>query len=147
MTTCKECGKETTKLYGDMCQGCYMYFRNGGKVYAPAEKGRVEYTEDGKVICHICGRAYKRLGSHIKESHGMTIKEYKEQFGLCAKAKTTEETYSSTMSKYAKKYHMDEQLKRTGKNTRFKKGDKTRKGKPVRLQEILEKIDRFNKES
>ena len=29
----------------------------------------------GKVICHICGRAYTRLGSHVKESHDMTIEE------------------------------------------------------------------------
>ena len=147
MTTCKECKKEITKSYGGLCQGCYNYFSKGGKVYPPATYGRVEHTENGNVICHICGRAYTRLGSHIKESHGMTIKEYKERFGLCANARTTEETYSKKMSNYARKYRMDEMLLRVGIFTRITKGDKhMRKGKPVRLQEILDKRDRFKKE-
>ena len=141
---CKECGKPISgKSYGGMCQGCYKYFKNGGTTNPLPEHGRIKYDETGKVICHVCGRAYSRLGSHIKESHNMTIKEYKEMYGLCANARTTAEDYSSTMRTLAYKYKMDEQLIETGKSTRFKKGDSTaRKNKKVRLQEILDKKDR-----
>ena len=138
---CKECGKQINgKSYGGMCQGCYHYFKNGGTINPIPEHGRIEHDENGKVVCHVCGRAYSRLGSHIKESHNMTIKEYKEKYGLCANARTTEENYSKTMRTLAYKYNMDKQLIETGKNTRFKNGDSTaRKNKEVRLQEILDK--------
>ena len=83
MKVCKECGKIIEgKSYSGDCQGCYHYFRNGGTVNPLAEHGRIKHDATGKVICHICGRAYTRLGSHVKESHGITIEEYKEEFGL-----------------------------------------------------------------
>lgn len=144
MNICKACGKEFKgKSYSGMCQGCYHYFRNGGTINHLPEYGRIEYDNTGKVICHICGRAYTRLGSHVRESHGMTIEEYKEEFGLCKRSKTTENCYSQTMRDYALNNQMDEQLLRVGRNTRIKKGQvNMRKGKKVCLQEILEKRDR-----
>ena len=140
---CKECGKQIGyKVFsGGTCQSCYNYFRKGGIVYPIPEHGRIEHDVSGKVICHMCGRAFIRLGSHIKESHNMSIKEYKEKFGLCANARTTESNYSKTMKKLAYDNHMAEQLQEVGKNTRLKKGNSVRKGK-VRLQEILDKRDR-----
>lgn len=144
MSVCKECGKIIEgKTYGGMCQGCYHYFRNGGTVNPLPEHGRIKHDATGKVICHICGRAYTRLGSHVKESHGMTIEEYKEEFGLCKRARTTECCYSQVMRVHAKNNNMDEQLLRTGKDTRIKKGQNAmRKGKKVCVQEILDKRDR-----
>jgi hypothetical protein len=123
-----------------MCQGCYNYFRKGGVEHGLPEPGRIEYDAKGKVICHICGRAYTRLGSHVKESHDMTIDAYKEQFGLCKRARTTEKSYSKMMHKYAKENEMDKMLLEVGINTRIKKGENDkRKGKQVCLQEILDK--------
>ena len=107
----------------------------------------IKYDINGKVICHICGRAYTRLGSHVKESHDMTIEEYKEKFGLCKRAKTTESSYSNMMHRYAKEYKMDEHLLVVGQATRIKRGQTDmRKGKKVCLQEILEKRNRKFKE-
>ena len=150
MSKCTSCGKLFSgKIYPDgQCQGCYNYFHKGGKIYPLPDKGRVEKSEDGKIICHICGRAYSRLGSHIRESHDMTIKEYKEMFDLCNNCKTTEISYHEMMSDYANKYQMGERLKKTGFNTRVKPGEtKLRKGKPVRLQERIDKSKRrLNKE-
>lgn len=121
------------------CRGCYEYFRKGGKVWPIPALGTVQHDPDGKVICHFCGRSYTRLGSHAKESHGMTIKEYKERAGLCANAKTTEAVYSSTMSAHAYENGMDQKLIESGKGTRIKKGETDkRKGKEVRLQERIE---------
>lgn len=144
MITCKFCGKESIRSYSGYCQGCYKYFNNGGKIYDLPEPGRIEHTGDGKVICHICGKAFIRLGSHVKENHNMTIKDYKERFGLCRRAKTTEVNYSKKMSYSALKNNMDEQLRVCGAATRLKKGSNHfhTKENGIRLQEILEKRDR-----
>lgn len=144
MEFCRECGKQINgNVYHDcMCQSCYRYFKDGGRIHPIPEHGRIEHDENGKVICHICGRAYTRLGSHVKESHKMNIRDYKEKFGLCVGSRTTEDNYSKTMRKLAYENNMDKMLLETGKNTRFKKGDCLRKGKQVRLQEILDKRDR-----
>lgn len=139
---CSKCGKLIPdKIYPDKtCQSCYHYYHKGGVDNPIPPMGKIEHDYRGYVVCHICGRAYKRLGSHIKESHDMTIAEYKAQFGLCNNAKTTENNYSNHMHNLAYKYDMPERLQITGKSTRIKKGDTTmRKGKPVRLQEILDK--------
>ena len=65
----------------------------------------------------------------------MTIKEYKENFGLCNNSKTTETGYSQMMHDYAYQYNMPEQLRITGENTRIKPGETHLKlGKPLRLQ-------------
>lgn len=143
MNTCKECRKPIEKSYSGMCQGCYIYFRNGGTVNPLPERGRIAHDINGKVVCHICGRAYKRLGSHVRESHDMTIDEYKKEFGLCRRAKTTESNYSAMMRIHADNNGMKERLRKVGESTRIKTGDtKLRKNKEVRLQEILEKKDR-----
>lgn len=144
---CKSCGKPLTRILpGNLCEGCYNYFRKGGTIHPLPDPGRIEHDDDGKVICHICGRSYKRLGSHIRESHGMTIEEYKEQFGLCRKARTTEKSYSDKMHRHALDRGMDERVLEIGQNTRIRKGEThMRKGKEVRLQEILDKKDRRKK--
>lgn len=143
MYICKECGKPTPKSYSGMCQSCYRYFKEGGTINPLPEHGRIAYDANGRVICHICGRAYTRLGSHVKESHEMTIDGYKEMFGLCKRSRTTESSYSNMMHNYSEKYNMSERLTEAGKGTRIKKGDTAmRKNKRVRLQEILDKKDR-----
>jgi NMD protein affecting ribosome stability and mRNA decay len=144
---CKECGKNLTQSYSGLCQSCYNYFRKGGTINSLPEKGRIEYDIHGRVVCHICGKAYTRLGSHVKESHNMTIDEYKEEFGLCKRAKTTESGYSKIMSDHAYANNMDERLLKVGRATRIKKGQNDmRKGKKVCIQEILDKRNRKFKE-
>lgn len=141
---CSQCGKIITlRTYNGLCQACYRYFKDGGKIHDIPAAGTIIYDEHGKPICHICGKTFVRLGSHIKESHGMTVAEYKERFGLCNRTKTTEKTYSSMMRQHAKNNGMDQQLLEAGKATRIKEGDGSlRKGKEVRLQEIIDKRNR-----
>jgi NMD protein affecting ribosome stability and mRNA decay len=148
MIICSHCGKPSPKSYTGLCQGCYKYFRDGGKIHSLPEYGTIQRDETGKVICHICGKSYTRLGSHIRESHGMTIAEYKETFGLCSNSRTTEKSYSQTMRDKAYEHGMDKQLLEAGKPTRIKAGqtDK-RKNKPVRAQEIIEKRQRRRREN
>ena len=136
---CSSCNKELThKTYpGRLCETCYKYFKNGGTINPLPELGTIANDERGYVVCHICGRAYKRLGTHVKQPHDMTIKEYKERFGLCNKTKTTEANYSRMMHDYAYQYNMPEQLRVAGENTRIKSGASIREGKTLRLQERM----------
>lgn len=144
---CSQCGKETPKLYpGNTCQGCYNYFRKGGTINNPPNRGEITYDNRGFVICHVCGRAYRRLGSHIRESHGITISEYKEIFGLCNNSRTTEANYSQHMRDLAYKNNMPALLIKVGESTRIKRGEKDRRlGKKVRLQECLGRAKRNKK--
>ena len=144
---CSKCGQHTDRSYAGMCQSCYRYYHDGGVDNPLPALGKIEYDYRGYVICHICGRAYKRLGSHIKERHNMSIAEYKAQFELCNNAKTTEKNYSAHMHNLAYKYDMPKRLQVVGQATRIKKGERdTRLGKKVRLQECLDKSERYKKE-
>lgn len=146
---CSECGKRiTNKIYpNNTCQACYNYFHQGGTVSPLPAKGTIAHDYRGYVVCHICGRAYKKLGSHVKESHAMTSSEYKEIFGLCNNARTTESNYSSRMRSFAYQYKMPQKLRETGKNTRIKPGEKhLRYGKKSRLQECLDRKERYKRE-
>ena len=147
---CSKCGKLIAdKIYPNKtCQSCYHYYHKGGVDNPLPPKGKIEYDHRGYVVCHICGRAYKRLGSHIKESHKMSIAEYKAEFELCNNAKTTESNYSKHMHDLAYKYEMPKQLQITGQATRIKKGERDKRlGKKVRLQECLDKSMRYKKEN
>ena len=140
---CSDCGKlehSSRVLPRRLCQACYNYYRKGGTVNPLPAPGTIQKDERGYVICHICGRAYVRLGSHIKESHGMSIAEYKEQYGLCANCRTTESRYSKMMYDHAYANGMPERLQRTGFDTRIKVGERDKRlGKKTRLQESIDK--------
>ena len=143
---CKDCGQDISHCnrYGGLCQSCWRYYRDGGKAHPLPPQGVIQKDDRGYVICHICGKAYKRLGSHIKEKHHSSIDAYKKEFGLCNNAKTTEINYSKHMSELAYKYDMDKQLIEAGKGTRITKGQKhMRLGKAVRLQERIDKHNRM----
>lgn len=143
---CRDCGQDITHCnrYGGLCQSCWTYYRKGGKVHPLPPKGVIAKDSRGYIVCHICGKAYKRLGSHAKEKHHMSIAEYKAKFELCNNAKTTESNYSQHMSKLAYKYDMDKQLIEAGKDTRIAKGQRhMRLGKATRLQERIDKHNRM----
>ena len=147
---CSSCNKlqRGNKVYPNkLCQSCYNYFRSGGKIHKLPLNGVIEKDNRGYVICHICGKSYRSLGHHVRESHNMTIAEYKEQFGLCNNCYTTENYYHIKMKEYAYKYDMPHQLIVSGVKTRVKDGDRhLRLGKKSRLQECLEKSKRCRNE-
>ena len=97
---CRDCGQDISHYnrYGGLCQSCWRYYRDGGKAHPLPPQGVIQKDDRGYVVCHICGKAYKRLGSHIKEKHHGSIDAYKKEFGLCNNAKTTESNYSKHMS-------------------------------------------------
>ena len=46
------------------------------------EKGRLVYDGEGKIQCHICGHWYKDLASHVRQTHNIMAKEYREIYEL-----------------------------------------------------------------
>lgn len=44
--------------------------------------GKVVKTADGRLVCHICGKQFRKLGAHVVQKHGITAWEYKVMFGL-----------------------------------------------------------------
>lgn len=60
------------------------------KIKAHAEKwplygdlGALAYDAiEDKVQCHICGRWFRGLNNHVLRSHGWTVDDYREEFGL-----------------------------------------------------------------
>lgn len=126
---CKSCGK-TSKSYAGYCQQCYNYFivKNFKTYKDKTRYGEIAYVDDknskqhSMPICHICGKAYTKLQQHIYYAHNMSKKEYCDKFGLDHNVLLTSNDYHQKMSELAYKYDMDEQLRKAGKNTRFKKG-------------------------
>jgi len=53
----------------------------------PAPKREPVVTVDkafkkNEVVCLVCGKPFKSLGSHLSIAHGMTSKQYRQQFGI-----------------------------------------------------------------
>lgn len=49
-------------------------------------------TMGGRLVCHLCGRDFLHLGSHIAKTHGMTGQEYRVEFGLMASQRLAAES-------------------------------------------------------
>lgn len=130
MNKCKFCGKEQSRpLSQGYCVSCYQYFvMHGYDTWYKSQFGELarvtkkDSPQYGWPICHICGRAYTKLQQHIWYSHDLTKKEYCDKFGIDRNINMTSEEYNKKMHDYALEYNMDEQLKKAGKKTRFKKG-------------------------
>jgi hypothetical protein len=44
--------------------------------------GRVIKNPDGTLICHICGKSFRKLGAHVVQKHQMVSWQYKIAYGL-----------------------------------------------------------------
>lgn len=128
---CKFCDKEAVPNHRGYCQSCYKYFILDRKsVYDLPEIGKVEYTEGGDPICHICGMAYRKLGNHIYQIHHMTVYDYTTKFKLNHRRNNlTNLDYRLHMKNIQKDYCVTENLIEKGKPTRIKDGDQLRKKK------------------
>ena len=91
--------------------------------------GILEYNEEGKPKCEICGKFFNRVISHVRQKHFLNEKEYKKQFGfdlkrgLCSK-ESSEKSRIKTLDNYEK--CINQNLKIKGFKNRFKLGDKGR---------------------
>jgi hypothetical protein len=91
--------------------------------------GILEYNEEGKPKCEICGKFFNRVISHVRQKHFLNEKEYKKQFGfdlkrgICSK-ESSEKSRIKTLDNYEK--CINQNLKIKGFKNRFKLGDKGR---------------------
>lgn len=135
---CDLCGG-TKKVYKNkrykkcLCESCRNEIHNNGgellEVHELPKFGEVSYDKDGKVICHICGKAYDKVVSHVYYKHGMIAREYKRKFGLdVGKGLCSEET-KEILRGHVKTYYDSVvmiNLMENGSKTRFEKGSKGR---------------------
>lgn len=91
--------------------------------------GILEYNEEGKPKCEICGKFFNRVISHVRQKHFLNEREYKKQFGfdlkkgICSK-ESSEKSRIKTLDNYEK--CINQNLKIKGFKNRFKIGDKGR---------------------
>jgi len=134
---CELCGgaNHTTGRY---CNTCYAYLRNHPEgVYPLPDKGAVYYAPNGDPICHICGQAHRKLGSHIRHRHGMSQSEYRDKFDLYRNTKLSNKDYQDVMHKYVDTYY-----DKVVKDNLISKGTKTR----ITSDRVFEMKRRFQKE-
>lgn len=61
-----------------------------------------EYFSGDTVVCLLCGRNLKVLGKHLKDLHGITKDEYREQYNISYSTGLVCETTAATMSRNSK---------------------------------------------
>ena len=145
--TCENCGKQkpitrAREQFNNkiLCDSCFVSFKKYPDEYIPP-KGEIHYNSEGKVICHICGRAFNKLGYHISQCHDMSIDEYKEEFGLNRRAKITSEALSKVFK------DLSSNNLRRNKGRTFQKGHKE-SAKARRLQARKNRLNTtYNKDT
>lgn len=142
MKQCELCGSVENAVFKRrrfgkyLCQKCYKYEMEHPVNPIP-KKGEVQYDNEGRPICHICGRAFKKLASHAFHTHNINAYEYKEKFGLNNNQGLISESTKKILQEHSKNNYdlvIKENLLNKGKDHRFKKGGKGRTRDMVRLQ-------------
>ncbi|MBK7822804.1 MAG: MucR family transcriptional regulator [Tessaracoccus sp.] len=57
---------------------------------APSGVGRygvLDRDDDGRPVCHECGRAFEQLATHTRTAHGLTAARYREKHGLSTRTR------------------------------------------------------------
>lgn len=92
-------------------------------------KGEIHYNKEGLPLCHICGKPFKKVLSHVWQKHNMSAYDYKKTYGL----ETTKSIMCKDSIELARKRNLEhydkvvtENLVRKGQSTRFKQGSKGR---------------------
>lgn len=139
---CNECGEIIKgRVLRGMCETCYQRWNRDRKTktYDLPEIGEVKYSPDGLVICHVCGKAYKKLMNHARQIHGLTEKEYKMEFGLNANQGLICESTKRKLQHAVEKHYDTVVLKnliKNGEKTRFYKGSQGRSRSKISVQEL-----------
>lgn len=99
---CKLCGGSIPDYHTSfVCQSCNLYKnRHPEGIYKLPPDGEVHYAKNGDVICHECGQAHRKLGSHIIQKHKMSQKEYRDKHKLYHNTKLSNKNYIKQMQEY-----------------------------------------------
>lgn len=125
LKNCKICGNPIPKGFRTYCsKNCrnkrnYQKFHQSSLEWARKNRGKFE---EGKRKCLICGNWYVQVGSHVKQTHGETAREYKKEFDLPVKSGVIPDWYKELKGQQALENDTYLNLK-AGKKFWFKKGD------------------------
>ena len=138
---CSSCGRtissHSKKYPKGLCQSCYKYFKKGGKVHLRPIAGQVKYDDEGKLVCHICGKSYVKLMAHVAQVHGMEEKEYKRVYKLYKGKGLISTEHKKVLQKNVENHKevvINQNLLNKGKGTRWDKGSKGRTKDQIPLQ-------------
>lgn len=129
MNICSCCGRSNkrTKYFDEydciLCDSCLLMYKKYPIHYIPP-MGEIHHDSEGNIICHVCGRSFKKLSIHIQSKHKLSTSEYKEKFGLNRGSSLTGKNFKSNIC-------VD--VTTVSANTRFTKGH-TKSKCPRRLQ-------------
>lgn len=97
-----------------------------------------KYGKQNLVQCKVCGKWFRQVGSHITLTHGLTAREYREEFGFDVKRGQLPKDYRELKAELAFERGGVKNLK-IGKKFWFKKGSKTA-GRYKRSSETLKRL-------
>lgn len=87
----------------------------------PICRGRYRYTQKNEAKgkkCMVCGKWYRRVGSHVVQIHGyQNVLEYRREFGLMARETRTDDHATEMRAKASTIDNL-----KLGVDTRYKKG-------------------------
>lgn len=148
---CIQCKKEyiiqnnktrNTKYCSVKCRN-KVYYEKYQKDWQINKRNNEAKNPKGKVQCFICNGWYIQVGTHIVQIHGITAREYREDFELEVKKGITPEWYREKKGKQALENKTYKNLE-IGKKFWFKKGDE-KAGKYKRSQITIEKLKNLYK--
>lgn len=113
----------------------YIYGLN----WQRANRAKIASVKDpNKCQCLICKGWYVQVGSHVSQVHGITARQYREQFNLEVKRGTTPKWYRKLKGEEALDNGTFENLK-AGEKFRFEKGQEgvgVYKRSPVTIERL-----------
>ncbi len=110
--------------------------------------GIIEYDQDGKPICEICKKSFKRVIAHVRQKHDMNEREYKLKFGFdLKKGICSKDSSELSRDKLFENYDkcVTKNLLNKCSKSRFKKGDQGRTKDKVSEQTRLMLRERLKK--
>lgn len=128
---CESCGttegkiRVSPKFDKTLCDSCYQSYCRSSFVHELPVYGETTQNEEGHYICHICGRAFKKLMSHAVQTHHLTEHEYKLKFGLYSSVGLCAPSTKEKLKKAVYKHYpvvIHKNLVIEGEETQFKKG-------------------------
>jgi len=108
-----------------------------------------KHGADNLLPCQICGKLYLRPCHHARQVHKVPAEEYKREFGLDRIKGITTPDDREKMRNHNKRNArivVDQNLIKSGRETRFRKGDKTL-GRYERRQQTIDRLKTQSKKS
>lgn len=91
--------------------------------------GKIEYDNIGNPICEICKQSFRRVLAHVRQTHSMSEREYKIEFGFdLGKGICSVESSELSKARVYENYDkcISKNLLTKGNKTRYNKNHKGR---------------------